>query len=468
MRAPIKRIGAWIGGVLVALVLLLLIASKIVHASWNDERAGRSISAWASSNIEGVGGPARQAFTFGRVHYPWLGALRSVLGGAPVRIDVWDVGIWDPAGGEVLHTTHLQTGLRLGSLVWHLVLGALPGAHGDLELHFVEPHLDDVRCWIEPFANGRANIVAAFSPRIQKPEVGDGMVITVERATISDGYLAMRFPRWAARIARFEMSASTLRYSSFASEQSPEAPAFVYQVEKVDAPTGHVQVGSQSLPLEHFLVTDFHAVEPRRQDMTLHAVLRSLGSELHTDGVLKDLYGPHRAVAMTLSARRVGRVLSTLPSEQYLRGDASVTAKLSGTFKHLVVEGAGHGFVLHVGSVTATEASVRYRFTDGKLHLLDCEANALDGHLRGEGELDFKDKAWSVLVQSFGIHPMHDRKLIPVTILGYVAAAFPRLLLALKLKKEVKKTVHVGNAEITLFLEPHEALPTHARASGPL
>lgn len=96
-----KRITA-IGVALLGACALLLLTAKIVHVAWNGERSGRTVSGWCSRWLAGRGGPAQQAIHLGRVDWPYWPALRSLFGGRPVRVEVSDFGLWDPAGQEVM------------------------------------------------------------------------------------------------------------------------------------------------------------------------------------------------------------------------------------------------------------------------------------------------------------------------------------------------------------------------------
>ena len=107
-----RRIGKWTAVGLVGLAALLLVVVVVVHAAWNHEKTAQTITAWASKTLSGRG-PSGDALVIRRVDWPLGGALRSLLGGSPVRVDVWDFVIWDVDGKEVLRSSHVNVGVQL-------------------------------------------------------------------------------------------------------------------------------------------------------------------------------------------------------------------------------------------------------------------------------------------------------------------------------------------------------------------
>ncbi len=468
-RTRLLRVVRWLAVGALALVALVLLASKLVHSIWNHERAGRSISRWASKSISGAGGPTGQGFTFGRVDYPWLPALRSLFWGRPLPVDVHDVVIWDPAGGEVLRAARVRTGLRLDRLVWAQLRSALPGGSPNLQLHFVNAIVDDVRCEITRLESGAVNIVAAFARRGPKSNKGGGMVIAVEGSTVHDGRFGMSFPGWSGEIEHLEVANESLRYSSFAEERAPGRPAFTYVVRSIEAPTGQMSIQGRRFPLDHFVATDFHATDPRREDMIFAGSMGSLGAELDFSGGLTDVYTKAtRGVDLELGMRHGRGVLARLPSRTFLGGDPAGSAHVSGPLRDVVVEGKAEGFVVRSYGIEARRASARYRLGDGSLRLRDCEAELLEGHVRGAVTFKFDDRQWLADLKTTEIEPLKVKRLLPATILAYMGAAFPRLFLAMKGSGVVTSRLQLGKLSLTLHQKPGEALPSHFELRGPL
>jgi|GEM_PF-4675971 len=409
-------------------LLLCLLATKIVHLTWNHEKAGRTISRWVSESLAGQGGPTQQAFTFGRVDYPWWGAVRSLVGGKPVRFDAYDIHIWDPEGKEVLYASHVTAGLRLHRLVGARLWGMLPGTDPDLELHFVDGVVDGVRCRIQPGSDGRVNIVAAFSARKPKPgskkddkPSSGGMVISVAGSIVKDGQFRMQFPAWEMDIEHFHMRHDSLRYSSFPSEQRPDSPAFTYAVSYLEAPTGNLTIHGYAFPLDHLVATDFHALEPRRQDMVFRGTSHSWGSTVAAAGRIRDIYHQDRNVDLHLDARHGAGPLAHLPSKKYLSGDPSATAHIHGPFTDVVIEGDTHGADLHVAGIDVDNLGAHYRLAQHEIALTDVTSDVAGGHARGKAGLDWKAYTWTTDIELEGIKTLQLGKLAPVEILAYLA-----------------------------------------------
>ena len=451
-----RAVGKWLAIVLAGLVVLLLATSKIIHWAWNHERAAASITRWSSKGLSGSG-PSHQAFTFGRVDYPWLPAVRSLLGGRPVPFDAWEITIWDPDGQEVLYSPHVHGGIRLGRLVWALARGVLPWQKHDVELHFVETAVDTVRCHIRPGPSGRVNLVAAFAQRVPQPPTGDGLVVEVEGSSVADGAFRMEFPGWRGELEHMEVRIDHLRYSSFPSEQQADRPAFTYHVSRIVAPAGRVTIGAWALPLDHFDSGELSAEDPARQDMVIKAVTHSLGADLAVAGRLTDVYSGHAGVDLRIEARHGRHVLALFPSKRYLGGDASATAHLTGPLANVVIEGAAHGAEAHLLGFEAERVAARYHLGGGTLRLHDLTADVAGGHSTGELTLEFRDHRWHADIHWSDLKSV-PRALLPVEILAYLVGIAQRIT---KGNSTVDESVHlrVQSVDITLYRRASDALP---------
>ncbi len=442
------------------MIVLVLLVSKIVHSAWNHERAGRTISRWVSETLSGRGGPTKQAFTFGRVDYPWLGAVWSLVGGRPVRFDAWDVHIWDPDGKEVLYASHVNAGLRLHRLVGAKVWGALPGTKPDLELHFVDSIVDKVRCQIAPGPDGKVNIVAACSSRVKTPPTGGGMVISVAGSVVKDGQFRMHFPGWEAEIDHFHLRHDSLRYSSFPSEQRHDSPAFTYVVPQVIAPTGHLTIGGYTFPLEDVVSTDFRAEEPRRQDMVLRGTAHSRGSTVAVAGRLTELYTDQRGVELSMHALHGAKVLAQLPSKDYLHGDANATAHLHGPFTEVVIDGAAHNVEAKLVGLEIANIAAHYELAHHALHLDHVTSDVAGGHVRGSAAIDWHNpqaRTWHADVELEGIKTLELGSLAPAEIAAYLAG-IPYAIFHGGPTDSVEH-LKLKGIDFTLYRRPRDPLP---------
>ena len=452
-----------------ALVLVFAAATRIVHLAWNHERAARTISTWVSSTLAGQGGATHQAFTFGRVDYPWADAVVSLLGGPPVRFDAWDIHIWDPAGNEVWQASHVEAGLRLDRLVWAQLWGALPGTDPDLELHFVGAVVDRLRCRIELPPGGEANLVAAFARRPDAPPgSGGGMVISVEGAQVRDGQYRMRFPGWEGELEHLRLALDSLRYSSFPAEQRDDSPAFTYQVSRVVAPTGRLTLFGVAFPMDHVAVTDFHAQEPRRQDMVLKATAQSRGSTVAVDGRLAELYTAGHRVELQMNAQHGAGVLAGLPSRDILGGDVFTTAHLHGPFADVVIDGDGHGAELHVGGLDIHRIGGSYRLAGHVLHLGRLTSDVAGGHARGEATLDWNARSWRTDLEVDGIQVLELGALVPLGVLAWLSGIPMLVVHAGDNDAGSAEKFHFADIDLTLYRHPGELLPHRVAIRGSL
>ena len=465
-----RRVGTWIAIVLVGLAVALLAASKIVHFAWNHERSAASISRWSSQQISGDG-PSHQAFTFGRVDYPWLPAVRSLFWGPPVRFDAWEIAIWDPDGREVIYAPHVQAGLRLDKLVWAQLRGFLPWQKSDVELHFVDVVIDTVRCRIADARNGRVNLVAAFAGRSSTPSTapptGDGMVVSAEGTRVGDGSFQMEFHGWQGVIEHFEMRLDSLRYSSFQSEQQVDRPAFTYHVSRVVAPRGSATIGDYTFPLDHIVATGFSAENPARQDVVMKSVAHSLGAEISVDGRLTNTYSDHAGVDVRIDARHGRHVLALFSTKQNLTGDASITAHLTGPFSNVVIEGAAHGADVRIRELEAHHVAARYRFASGTLRLHDLSSDVAGGHVRGDVTLEFKARLWRADMHLTDINLIQPGPLLPVGILAYMVGPFQSLARGDSVGEE-SAHLSVRGVDVTLFRHLVDKLPHRVVLRGNL
>jgi hypothetical protein len=464
------RVAGWLAIGIGGLLLAFLAVTRIVAAAWNHEHAGRTISRWASASLAGEGGDTRQAFTFGSVDYPWLGAVASLLGGPPVRFDAWDVHIWDPGGREILHASHVAGGLRLGRLVGARLRSAWPWAEPDLELHFVDATVDGLRCGIELDPDGTANLVAAFAHRGPSAPAGTGggMVISVEGALVQDGGYRMRFPGWEGGLEHFRMTLDSLRYSSFAAERRDDSPAFTYRVSHVEAPAGSLTVGRFSFPLERVVSTDFRAEEPRRQDMVLQGTAQSRGSLVEAHGRLSELYTAGRGVEFRIDLRHGAGVLASLPSSSLLGGDVSVTAHLHGPFGGVVIDGEAGGAQLHVAGLDIRHVRARYRLAARVLHLDRLASDVAGGHVRGEAALDWNAHTWRADLELEGIRTLQLGALAPVGVLAYLAGIPGLVLHATSRDPEATEQLRMEGVDVTLHRRARDLLPHRLTLTGRL
>ena len=414
--------------VLPGLCVLALLAAKIIHVAWNGERTGRTVSRWASGALAGRGGPAQQAMRFGRIDWPFWPALRSLLGGRPVPVEMAEFTLWDPNGDEVMSVGRLHAGLALDALLWRKLRGALPGGVSDLQLHLSDARVEDVRCRIAPVSGGKMNLLAAFARRPDAPPKDErgGLVLTVAGSTIRDSSLVMRMPGWEARLEGMTTQVRSLRYSSFPQEQQPHRPAFTFQVDRMTAPSGQVQIQDLRFPLEDFALGEFQAKEEDRQDLHFSGTARSLGASLRFAGALRDIYGKERGADMTLDGEHGRRLLAMLPSSDMLSGDATVHAQITGPFTDATIWGTAHGLELRVQGVEATQGSTHFRLHRKVLQLSKAHAAVAGGTVDGNATLRLENKSYRVELRPRDLQLSKLGKLLPLEILASLSGLVAR------------------------------------------
>ncbi|MEO6951523.1 MAG: hypothetical protein ABI321_06910 [Polyangia bacterium] len=393
-----QRIAKWAAVGLVVTVSLLLVVAAIIHAAWNHERVGRSISAWASKTLSGTG-PTEQALVIRSVDYPLWGALRSVLGGQPVRVDVWDFVIRDIDGKEVLRASHVNVGVQLGHLVRAQLVGHLPFTRPDLELHLVDAIVDDVHVHLALDSEQKVNLVHAFKRREDaKPrDPRSGMVIEVTGSSVRDGSFEAAFPKWRATFDHLSVIEKSLRYSSFREEQREHSPAFTYLADHIEAVTGNVQVDGLHFPLDHVLFTELSALEPDRTNVHFAGGTGCLGATIRGNGMLTDTYSKGKTgVDLTVSARHGAKIVAELPLKKYLSGDPSGGVHVTGPFHALKLEGEVHDLEGHIAGLTATKGSGRFRLAKGMLDLTRLRAELAGGHVEGNATLHLAQKLFRI------------------------------------------------------------------------
>lgn len=448
-------------------VALVLIASAIVHRVWNHERVGKSVSQWASASLSGRGGPDAQAFRIGRVEWPWWPALVSLFGGPPVRVDVYDVGIWDPEGREVMAATHVETGLQLGRLVFAQLWGRLPFTASNLQLHFVDAKVDEIRCRIAPTSSGEINLVAAFRrrPELPPPDKG-GMVITVNRSLVFDGKYTMDFGFWSAELEHLALTQEWLRYSSWPDEQSKDGPAFVHRAQRVTAPRGALVIGGQHFPLEDFVGTELRAEDPERQQLRFAGHAKSRGARIEGVGMLRDIYSKSKGVDVQLDAKHGEKTLAALPTRETLRGDPNMTARVHGPFSHVVIEGRGERVVLHAAGITATDASAQFKLDRGALALSKIDAAVANGRVTGSATIVPSARKLEVDTELDGLELKKLGKLAPLEVLAIAAAGVARVVRLDKLHADAEAHFKFGELAATVYVRPKEAFPHRLTLKG--
>lgn len=462
-----------LASVLFGVCALVLLAAKLVHVLWNGERTGRTASRWASSSLSGRGGPEQQAMRFGRIDWPFWAALRSLLGGRPVPIEMSDFTVWDPHGHEIITVGHLRTGLALDALVWHKLRGSLPGAASDVQLHLSDTLVEKVRCRIVPLDGGKMNLMAAFARRADAPpEDGrSGMVLTVVGSTIRDSSLQLRMPGWEARLERMTSQVQKLRYSSFPQEQEPQRPAFTYQVDKIAAAAGQVEVSELRFPIEDFVLSKFQAVEEDRQNLHLAGTLKSLGAQVNFKGALLDVYSEARAAEMEVSGEHGRRVLAKLPSSDMLSGDASVRLHISGPLKDATLAGTAHGLELRVLGVEATQGSTHYRVHRKVIHLNKAHAAVAGGMVDGSATLRPESKSYRVELMPHDLQLNKLGKLLPLQVLaslaGLVATEQAENTAEPGKPPELVNHLHIKGIDITLYRPARTSPPQRIVVTKP-
>ena len=428
---------------LIAIVLLgtcalALIAAKIVHVAWNGERTGRTVARWVSKSLAGRGGKEQQAMRFGRIDWPFWSALRSLLGGRPVLVEMADFTLWDPHGEEIMTVGHLQAGLALDTLVWRKLHGLLPGAASDVELHLSDALVEKVRCRIAQVDGGKMNLMAAFAHRPDAPpEDGrSGLVVTVTGSTIRDSSLLLRMPGWEVRLERITSQLQKLRYSSFPQEQQPHRPAFTYQIDKIAAPAGQVEVKELRFPIEDLVLSEFQAMAADRQNLHLTGTVRSLGAHLRVKGTLLDIYSAERGADMEVVGEHGRRVLAMLPSHDMLSGDAAVHLHISGPFSDATLAGTAHALELRVLGVQATQGSTHYRVHRKVIYLNKAQATVAGGTVDGSSTVHLEDKSYRVELMPHNLQIDKLGKLLPLEILATLAGLVG--------SKEVESTAEDG------------------------
>lgn len=459
----LRHVGLWMLVGLLGAAAVVLAATKVVHATWNHEKAGASISGWASKSMAGRGGPTGQGFTFQRVDYAWWPAVRSLFFGHPLHFDSWGVDVWDPLGGEVIHAAHVSGLLRLDRLVWAQVWGALPFTAQVVRLEFFDVLIDSIRCRVGMIPHDQVNIVAAFAstaPRTpEEADRGDGLVIVVHGTTVTQGAYRMAFPTWEGDLERFQLQLDQLRFSSLAAEDEEDRPAFTYRVKALQAPAGHVTIAGQALPLDHFVAHVFRAEDPRRQDMVVQVDTQVLGADVKADGRLTDLYGQQRGVDLQLSARHLRAVLAALPSSKVLAGDVAATAHIVGRFDKVVLQGAAHGADLAQAGLEAHQVAARYRLADGRLALTHIDAAFAGGHVRGEVAVALRKPGWSADLELEQLHLLQLGKLLPLEVLAYFDGVARRIVHPGPRTEDETEHLHLKGVDAALYRRPHDSLP---------
>lgn len=458
----------WLGALTGGTALVVLLASFVVWRVWNHEKVGASVSAWASASLRGHGGPDGQAFRIGRVDYDWWPAVRSLFGGRPVRVDVWDVGIWDPDGREVIYAPHVQTGLRLHRLVFAQLWGRLPLTRSNLQLHFVDVVIDQVRCRIAKTTDDEVNLVAAFKRRRELPPPGDGgMVITVDGSTVLDGTYRMGFAGWSTAIEHFSMQHEWLRYSSFREESAVERPAFVHRMARLTAPVGDVAIGAQRFPLAAIVVNELRAEDPARQHLRVAATATSHGAHVQGSGMLSDVYGIAAGVDVALEVTHARGVLASLPTTQEsLRGNPRAKARVRGPFSHVVIEGDGEGVELVAAGIEATDAGAHFRWDRGALALLAIDAKVANGRVTGRATLVPASKKLDVDVELDGLELGKLGRLAPLQVLAIAAAGVARVVRLDKLDEDAEAHFKYKGLDATVYVRPKATFPHRLTLRG--
>lgn len=463
----VRVVGLWFGASLGGIALAVLLASFVVSRLWNHEKVGRSVSAWVSATLRGHGGPDGQAFRIGRVDYEWWPAVRSLLGGRPVRVDVWDIGIWDPDGREVIYAPHVQTGVRLHRLVFAQLWGRLPLARSNLQLHFVDAVIERARCRIAKTSEGETNLVAAFKRRRELPPPDQGgMVITVDRSTVLDGTYAMAFAGWSMAIEHFSMQHEWLRYSSFREESAVERPAFVHRVARLTAPSGELLIGAQRFPLAAIVVDELRAEDPARQHLRLAATATSHGARIEGRGMLSDVYGIAAGVDVTLGITHARGVLASLPTRESLRGDPSAKARVRGPFSHVVIEGDGDDVALNTAGIEATDARAHFRWDRGALDLSKIDAKVANGRVTGKATLVPASKALDVDVELDGLELARLGRVAPLQVLAITAAGIVRVVRLDKLDQDAEAHFQYKGLKATVYVRPKATFPHRLTLHG--
>lgn len=449
--------------VLPALCVLTLLAAKIVHVTWNGERTGRTVSRWASGSLSGRGGPAQQAMRFGRIDWPFWPALRSLLGGRPVPIEMSDFTLWDPNGDEIMHVGRLHTGLALDALVWRKLRGALPGGVSDLQLHLTDALVEKVRCRIAPVGDGKMNLLAAFARRPDAPPKDErgGLVVTVTGSTIRESSLVLRMPGWETQLARMTTQVRTLRYSSFPQEQQPQRPAFTFHVDHMAAPAGQVELQDLRFPLEDFELGEFRAEEEDRQNLHFSGTARSLGAALRFKGALLDIYSKERGADLTLTGEHGRRILAMLPSSDMLSGDATVHTHVTGPLTDATLAGTAHGLELRIQGVEATQGSTHFRLHRKVLQLSKAHAAVAGGTVDGDATLRIENKTYRVELRPHDLQLTKMGKLLPLEILASLSGLVARETGGVTTdgKPELVNHIHIKGIDIAMYRTERTSAP---------
>jgi hypothetical protein len=453
------------------LLLCALIATKVVHAVWNHERCARSITRWASAEMSGHG-PTGEGFVFHDVAWPWLPAVRSCFGGAPVPFVVHDVTIYAPGGDEILRAQHVQGRIHLGHLVWTLVAAKLAG-HSAVELLFDDTIVDEVRCRITGRADGDVDLVAAFrappghgkSSPSSSPR--DGFVVSVVGTRVLGGSYAMRFPKWHAVAEQLRGDIAMLRYSSYANEQAPDRPAFTYRARRIESPRGEVVIEHRSIPLTDLVATRFEAVDPDPQDLAMKGTVHSLGSTLSFDGGLVDTYArTTHGIDLSFEARHTRGLKERFLPTNALSGDPTVRMRIHGRFSDVTLSGSVQHLEATAEGITASEVASSYRFHALTLALRDIDSIVAGGHVRGTARVDIAAQTFAADLTQTGIKPAQlARKNLPIEVLAYLDGLASRVLHE-RATTDVVEHVSMHGVTVQLHRHPHETFPYRIEVSG--
>jgi hypothetical protein len=452
--------------------LLVLVATKIVHAAWNHERSGRSITKWASAAMSGHG-PSDHGFVFDDVEWPWLPAVRSLFGGAPMPFVAQGITIFAPGSAEILHAHRVEGRLRLGHLVWTWVRAELSG-HSSVELFIEDTMVDEVRCQISELADGKVDLVAAFKtpPGHGKNDPSasprSGFIISVRNARVHDGTYAMHFPAWHSTLEHLRLDLARLRYSSYADEQAPGRPAFTYETRRVESSHGELVVSHRTIPISDFVTTRFEAVDPHRQDMMMTGEAHSLGASIAFHGSLTETYarGAH-GIALALEVHHGRGLRERFVDTKSLSGDPTLSVRLEGRFADMTISGAVKNLDAKAAGIEASDVEAKYRYRARTLALRDIDSTVAGGHVRGAVKIELAEHKLSADLTLAGIDAKKLGREMPAETLLYLDGLALRVLHERQKTGDFVERLKIHGLTLLLHRRPAETFPYRIEVSGP-
>jgi autotransporter translocation and assembly factor TamB len=383
--------------------LFLLAYTGAYFTQFSGPALGRFISARVNHVKRGT-------FQLGSVDYSYWGGMASILFNTPVTAYGRDFTEHDPDGNLVLQVPVAETQIHLRELIVSLVKYASHPKAFSLTLHFKRAHVPEAFAVVghlrssllgqSPTGKPEINIVSSFAAKKPSPPSGGEFKIVLEELVVD----RLRFglvmhetgpappPKkllFSTRIDEGRARAG-LVYSSRHDLESHDGPYFFFQVGPLEAASGALTIGGQTIALSELRVAEFGSREPRRQDVAFSATARSLGARVSARGAMIDVYSQKPGVKLTLGFED-GRELPSLlprPLSQWLGGSPRGQIKVEGPFSAVRIDGTIEDAEAKVEGIAVTRLATKLAFADGRLELDPTTGNTLGGSARAAIEIE--------------------------------------------------------------------------------